>query len=294
MTGMTNYGANALLNWVTGQIPMPALPAVYLALFTAVGTDAGTGFTEVSSSGSAYARAQAAGTLTTNAATTTSSPTLGFASVPAWVNPGMSVYDVTSGKTVGTVQSVSSPNVTLTANAANAVNSGDTLSFSIFGNASGTAPSTAASAAALSFAEATANWGTVIAWGLYDAATGGNLLGWDFLGNFPWLPFEVASGTGPTWNVKANGYASNDPVVVTAEYGGMLPTASTGTFSGYNINFVASPTTDTIQVDTASGPTTPCVLTSSGSGAIRKIAMQQIPQNVTATFSAGLLTISAA
>ena len=59
-------------------------------------------------------------------------------------------------------------------------------------------------------------WGTVIAFGLFDASSAGNLLAWDFLGNFNWLPFEVASGTGPTWTVKGNGYSSNDPVVITA------------------------------------------------------------------------------
>lgn len=53
MTGLTNYSAFNVLNYLTGQKAMPALPAIYLALFTAVGTDVGTGFTEVS--GGAYA-----------------------------------------------------------------------------------------------------------------------------------------------------------------------------------------------------------------------------------------------
>lgn len=59
MTGMTDYTADHLLEWVTGKTAFPTLPTVYVALFTAVGTDAGTGFTEVS--GGSYARAATAG-----------------------------------------------------------------------------------------------------------------------------------------------------------------------------------------------------------------------------------------
>jgi hypothetical protein len=291
MTGLTNYSADNALNYLTGQIAMPALPAVFLALFLAVGTDANTGFTEVSTSGTAYARVQVAGTVATNAATATSSPSLGFASVPSWIVAGMAVYDVTTGALVGTVASTASTTVTLTANAANAVASGNTLSFSAFGNGSGTAPSNVTNGAVISFAQATGTgFGTVIAWGLYDASTAGNLLWWDFLGNYPWLPFEMASG-GNTATVKANGYASNDPIVFTAEYGGTLPTLSTGTMTGYTVNYVASPATDTIGVDTTAGPTTPVVTTSSGSGMVRKITQQVISANVTATFAASAFTL---
>jgi hypothetical protein len=291
MTGLTNYSADNALNYLTGQIAMPALPAVYLALFLAVGTDANTGFTEVS--GGAYARVQVAGTLVTNAATATSSPTIGAASVPAWIVAGMAVYDVTTGAPVGTVASTTSTTVTLTANASNAVASGNTLSFSAFGNGSGTAPSSVVNGAVISFAQATAAWGTVIGWGLFDALSSGNLLWWDFLGQYPWLPFEMASG-GNTATVKANGYASNDPVVFTAEYGGTLPTLSTGTFTGYTVNYVATPATDTINVDTTSGPATPVVTTSSGSGMVRKITQQVISANVTASFAASAFTLTLA
>src|ERR1700733_2888163 len=106
MTGLTNYSADNLMNYLTGQITMPALPSVFLALFTAVGTDAGTGFTEVSTSGTAYARVQVAGTQVTNGATTTASPTISIASVASWIVAGMSVYDGTNGNLIGTVQSV--------------------------------------------------------------------------------------------------------------------------------------------------------------------------------------------
>jgi len=70
-----------------------------------------------------------AGPLVTNAATTTSSPTIGAASVPAWIVPGMAVYDSVNGNPIGIVQSATSTTVTLTANAMRAVTSGETLSF---------------------------------------------------------------------------------------------------------------------------------------------------------------------
>lgn len=59
MTGMTDLLADNVLQYVTGKVAMPALATpghIWVALFTAVGTDAGTGFTEVS--GSNYARVQ--------------------------------------------------------------------------------------------------------------------------------------------------------------------------------------------------------------------------------------------
>jgi hypothetical protein len=70
-----------------------------------------------------------AGTLVTNAATTTSSPTISAASVPAWVAQGSAVFDVTTGHIVGAVLSTTGTTVTLAANAASAIASGDVLSF---------------------------------------------------------------------------------------------------------------------------------------------------------------------
>lgn len=291
MTGLTNYAANNLLNYLTGQIPEPSLPAVFLGLFTAVGSDSGSGFTEVSSAGTAYARVQVAGSIAAAGSWTTSQSTISMGvSNPGWVVPGMTVYDTTVGSAVGTVSSYSGTTLTLTATASHAsFGSTDSLTFSAFPNGSGTAPSSVANNATINFAQANVDWGTVIAWGLFDGSS--NLLWWDFMGNYNWLPFEVAAGSSPIWNVKANAYSSNDPVVITAEYGGSLPSASTGTFTNYNINYVASPSTDSIQIDTVSGPATPCVLTSSGSGMIRKITKQSIPQGVTASFAASTLTL---
>lgn len=47
-----------------------------------------------------------------------------------------------------------------------------------FGAASGTAPTQISNSANVDFPQATANWGTVVAVGIFDASTAGNLLAW--------------------------------------------------------------------------------------------------------------------
>lgn len=299
MTGLTNYTANSLLNYVTGQTPTPSLPAVWLALFTAVGTDAASGFTEVS--GGSYARVQVAGAVAATASFTAASPNITMTTNPGWVLPGMSVYDTTKtpapGAFVGTVLTYSGTALVLTGNAAIASQgSTDNLTFSAFGQSTGTGPSTVTNGASLAFATATATWGTVVAFGLYDAVTSGNLTAWDFIGNFSWLPFEstsVNTGNGPVLTVKGNAYTNLNPVVLTAEYGGTLPTLTTGTITGYTVNFVANQATDSITLTVTSGATA-LAATSTGSGMIRQIVQQSIPNGVTATFAASTLTITAA
>lgn len=300
MTGMTNYSAQNWGLYIAGAAPAPATPTCYLGLFTGVGTDAGTGFTEVS--GGAYARVQVSGNLAAGASWTTSSTTITLgSSAPAWLTAlgtngsGVNVYDSTTSQQIGTVSSISGTTVTLTTTAAHASSgSADTLYFSAFPVGTGTAPTTISNGAAITFPTATASWGTAIAFGLFDALTSGNLLLWDFLGNYPWIPFYVPSGSNPTFDIKANNFASNDPLVFTAEYNGTLPSASTGTFTGYNVLYAASPSTDTTSVDTVSGPTTPVVLTSSGNGNVRKILQQPIPINTTTIFNANQLTVTVA
>lgn len=302
MTGLTDYTAKNELNWLTGQQPQPAAPSVFAGLFTAVGTDAGTGFTEVT--GGAYARVQVAGALAAGGSFTTASTTITLGSTaPAWLlalgtgagGNGVSVYDSTVGFFIGTVQSISGTTVTLTTTAAHASSgAADNLLFSAFSPPTGSAPSSVTNGAQINFPQATASWGTVIAWGLFDAVTSGNLTTWDFLGNFSWLPFEIPTASSLA-TVKANGYSSNDPIVFAPnEYGGTLPTLSTGTMTGYTINFVATPATDTINIDTTTGPATPIVTTSSGSGLVRKIVQQPIAINVTAQYPASSFTMTAA
>ncbi len=286
MTGLTNYTAQNLLNYITGQTAEPALPAVWLALFTASGSDDGTGFTEVT--GGSYARLQVGGNATVNATTASGNPTLHFASTPAWITPGMTVYDATAGTSVipagTTVLSVTGTTVTMSANAAGAgVGATDVINFSAFGRASGTGPSSISNVSAITFPAATASWGTVVSFGLYDAVTVGNLMLWDWLGNFNWLPCTITSASPGVFTAKQNNYVNGDPVVYSVEYGG---TAPTGLTPGNTIQTVAGATTDTFNVGVNTSST--------GSGNVRKITQQSIPTGVTASFAAAALNATAA
>lgn len=287
MTGMTDYSAKNTLSYQLGQIAMPSLPSVWLALFTGVGTDAGTGFTEVS--GGSYARVQVAGPLTTNAATTTASAVLNFASVPSWIVAGMTVYDGTNGNEIGSVLSVTSTTVTLTANAAHAVASGDTLTFSAFGLPTGTGPSSANNSAQVSFATATASWGTLMAFGLYDAVTGGNLLNWDYLGGFAWLPCTISAASPGVLTAHAHGYSAGDLVIYSTEAGGVAPTFSQSNLTG--VLAVVGPTTDTFTVTNGG---TAVNTSATGNGMVRKISEQSVPPNIQVIFNASQLTFTQA
>lgn len=219
MTGFSDYSAQNGLNYIVGKTAVPTLPTVSVALFTAVGTDAGTGFTEVT--GGSYARV------------------------------------TTSGAT--------------------------------WNAASGSAPSSITNNAAITFPTATANWGTVIAIGLYDAASSGNLLAWDYLGNFSWLPTTVSLASPGILTVKAHGYSAADPVIFSTEYGGTAPTFSASNFTG--VLLVVSPATDSFSVTNAA---TAVNTSSTGSGMVRKIVQQSIPSGVQASFAASSLTATSA
>lgn len=287
MTGLSDYAAKGLLNWVSGSLAMAAAPSVYLALMTAVGTDGNTGFTEVS--GGSYARVQVAGSAATNNTTTTASATLNFASTPSWITAGMQALDSTTPSAITAAQTVNSTTgttVVLSANVNATVGNGDTIRFSAFTAASGSAPSQITNASAtITFAQATANWGTVIAFALFDASSSGNLLAWDYLGAYAWLPATVSSASPGVITAKAHGYSNGDSFVFSNEYGGTAPSFSAGNYTG--LQTVAGSATDSFQV---TGVNT----SSTGSGMVRKVIQQSIPINTTASFSTSQLTITSA
>jgi hypothetical protein len=207
MSGLTDYEAQNLLNYVVGKTAMPATPTVSVALFTAVGTDAGTGFTEVT--GGSYARVTTAG---------------------------------------GT-----------------------------WNAASGSHPSLISNSTAITFPTATASWGTVVAFGLYDAASAGNLLAWDYLGNFQWLQFSGNSASPCVLTAPAHGYATNDTVVVNTEYGGENLPATAGSWTG--LLTVTLITADTFSAGVNS--------TGTGGGSVRKVTQQSVPSGVQVSFAGG-------
>ena len=149
--------------------------------------------------------------------------------------------------------------------------------------ASGSAPASTSNLNAFTFPTATANWGTVVAIGAFDAATVGNLLWWELLGNFDWKPFTCTSASPGVLTCPAHGYSNGDSVYVTAEYGGTLPTTA-GSWTGPLT--VAGVTTDTF----TAGVNT----TGTGNGQVRKVATQSVPLGVTASFAGGALVITGA
>jgi hypothetical protein len=217
MTGFTDRTAQGILQHLTGKVAIFAMPTAYVALFTAVGIDAGTGFTEVT--GGAYARVATAAT--------------------DW------------------------------------------------NNATGSAPSLITNANPLVFPTASAAWGTVIGFGLYDAATGGNLNAWDYFGNFPWLPTTITAAAPAVFTQHAHNYvAGTDNVVFSTEYGGVAPAISAGSLAGL-LAVATAPTVDTF---TVTGVST----SGSGEGMVRKVVSQVIPSGVQPSFAAGSLTIFSA
>lgn len=214
---LTNFAATAVLKHLTG-VAAYTMPSPYVGLFTAVGTDAGTGFTEVS--GGSYARQAASGG-------------------------------------------------------------------SVWGAPTGSDPVTITTSLTIAFPVATANWGTVIAWGLFDAVSGGNLLEWDYLGGYTWLPCYVTAGSPCRIYAVGNNYGQNDTIVFTTKYGGQLPSFVSGNFSSPLT--VISPT-GSLFTPYLSGAG---VNTSTeGSGNVRKIASLTVNANMPTFFFGGALSLS--
>lgn len=141
---------------------------------------------------------------------------------------------------------------------------------------SGQSPSAISNVLAITFPASTATWGTVIAFGIYDAASGGNLLFWDYLGGYAWVPFTCTNGSPGVLTSPAHGYGNGDVIVVTSEFGGGLP-ATSGSWAG--LLTVAGVTADTFNVNVNT--------LSTGDGTVRKIATQIIGSGITTSFSGG-------
>lgn len=154
---------------------------------------------------------------------------------------------------------------------------------------SGSAPVSMTNNFILNFPTASADWGTVVAWGLWDAPTSGNQGLWDYLGNFSWLPATVSTASPGVITAKAHGIAVADTIVFTNEYGGTSPTFSQSTFTGLLV--VAHSATDTLDVTNSS---TQVNTSSTGSGMIRKITSRTISNGDPAFFAAGAITMTSA
>lgn len=156
----------------------------------------------------------------------------------------------------------------------------------------GTDPTTITNAAAISFPTATANWGTVVAAALYDAATAGNLLAWDWLGNFAWQPCTISAANPAAVTIGQAGYANATTVVLDTanRFGGVSPTYSQGSPSSNTVLTTAGLSGDTF---TLSNSGTAVNASAAGSSMIREVTEQSVPSGVQASFAAGTLILSA-
>lgn len=285
-----SYTARAVLGFKAGLQTLPAGLAVtagnldrWLALLTTAPNDSDAGLVEVSAS--TYARLQIAGTLATSAAQGSAGTTLTFSSVPSWVVPGMTVLDLTHPSYIGagiTVSSVTGTTVVLSAATSTAVPAADVIAISAFPAATSEGPAGMATGPALSFVSSGASaWGTVVAGALYDAATNGNLLDWDWLGDDPWYPFSatdanpgVLTAIGITIGSSPE-LANGASVALTERFGGVLP----GGLSAETPYTVAGLNNDAFNVGVQT--------TSTGSGLVRQLTQQAVPINSTFTVPSG-------
>jgi len=135
----------------------------------------------------------------------------------------------------------------------------------------GSGPSAITNAGVLANPLASADWGAIVAWGLYDAPTGGNLLAWDYLGNFNWVPFTVSLASPAVLTVPSHGFTAGDTIATVTEFGGAYPAFSQSNFSG--LLTVVGPTTDTFTVTNAGVAVN---TSSTGSALLRKVVPQTV------------------
>jgi len=137
---------------------------------------------------------------------------------------------------------------------------------------------------AITFAQASADWGTIVAFGLFDASTSGNLLYWGWLGTDDGDLFTATVAdvlTAPGHSVV------NDNVVrILIVPGGTLPTGLTeGT-----TYFVISQSGDTFSLSTTQGGGA-VNITASGSGLVAKITTKPVLNGDTPSFAINALQI---
>jgi hypothetical protein len=153
-------------------------------------------------------------------------------------------------------------------------------------SAAGTTPSSISNSTTLAFATASADWGIIVAFGLFDAPTAGNLLCWDYIGNYAWRPAVVSAASPGVITLPNHGFIASDTVLWSIEHGGNTPTFSQSNFTGTLT--VVGPTTDTFTVTNGG---TAVNTSSSGNGMIRKYVPQAIINGAAATFPPASFTI---
>jgi hypothetical protein len=143
--------------------------------------------------------------------------------------------------------------------------------------------------AAITFVQANADWAPpaspVVAFGIFDAPTGGNLLYWGWLGTDDGKLF-TGLNTGDVLTVPGHTLVNNDQVRLLAVPGATLPTGlSEGT-----TYFVISVSGNTLQLSLTQGGAA-VTITADGSGLIAKIVSKAVQTDDTPSFAINTLQI---
>jgi len=150
-------------------------------------------------------------------------------------------------------------------------------------------PTTATNANDITWPVSTGSWGVIAGIGFFDAATNGNLIMSDYLGNGSYLPFTCNSASPGVFTCEGHGFSNNDVVAATTKYGGAFPTLSQGSFAG--LLTVQNVTTNTFTLTTSGAV---ALNTSSvGSGSVKKVTTVNVnASGDTFRIAAGQLTIA--
>lgn len=142
------------------------------------------------------------------------------------------------------------------------------------------------STGAITFPTATADWGTVIAFGVFDADTTGNLLYWGYLGATP-VNFTT-SGSSDEFLAPAHGYSNDDDVRFEPTPGGSLPSGISAVTTYYVVSasvdtYMAAATQAGVPIDVGAG-----------SGVGVSLTPRTIQTDDTAEFADGAITVTEA
>lgn len=152
-----------------------------------------------------------------------------------------------------------------------------------FNAPTGTQPVTVSNSGSISFPICT-NTGTAvveteIAFGLYDASSGGDLLTWDYLGGTSWFPFDCSLASPGVFTCNGTTLTNGQQIALTTRFGGTLPTG----LSQYTLYTVAGVSGNTFNVG---------VNTSSiGDGMLKVVVPQSIVPGSQPVINSGSLVI---
>lgn len=140
------------------------------------------------------------------------------------------------------------------------------------------------SGTAINFPTPTADWGTVVAWGLFDAASAGNLLFWGPLGG---LPKQFIADVDDSITSNSHGFSDGQKVRVEALTNVNLP-------SGLSANtdyFVRDSAANTFKLAATQGGAA-INITADGAGWVYLWSGQQIVSGNTVSFASGDVDIA--